>query len=131
MLMMEFGQVQAQAQELLNQALEQKRSWMGSWIFKWFTTISGGKHQTRIELPPGATMLQVTKIFVSKKHYERVLEPVIADWRAEYFEAVDENAHWLTFASIRVRNVFYFLTSLGLLGAAKLLLKLIKSISSS
>jgi len=101
-----------------------------------FTIITGiepkrAQLRTRIELPPGTRMMRVAKIFVSKKHNERVLEPLVADWRDEYFEAVDEKASRLQLIAIHVRNVCYFLTSLGLLSAIKVLIKLIKSMSSS
>lgn len=55
---------------------------------------------SKIELAPGSRLLSIADFFYSAKTVEEVFEPIIADWRTEYFEALKQNrtikARWIS-----------------------------------
>lgn len=44
--------------------------------------------------PPGAGMLRLADLLVSRRTYERVFEPLVNDLRLEYFEALSQQRPW-------------------------------------
>jgi len=67
----------------------------------------------RIKKPPGSLLLGITDFFFSKKTVALTFKPLIADWQAEYFEALEEKryckARWVS-----VRYYWAFAKACGL-----------------
>ena len=87
-------------------------------------------NKRKLVLPPGQLFLKISEILVSKKRYEQSCLPAIADWREEYYEALDQNRSWVKFTAIRIRHTWAFAKTLLLLGLFAALGKLIKSMIS-
>jgi hypothetical protein len=56
--------------------------------------------RARVERPPGSLLLEIIDFFFSKKTVLLTFQPLIADWREEFFEALDANryckARWVS-----------------------------------
>lgn len=61
--------------------------------------------------PPGSRLLGASKFLFSKKTYERVFLPVVADMQKEYLEALSEGDEWRA-SFIRLRATVVFLCHL-------------------
>jgi len=72
-----------------------------------------------ITRPPGSFLHSMAKFFCTKKTYERVVKPAIADMRHEYCEALAERAT-LRAVWIRVRGILSILFALGVYKATKI-----------
>jgi hypothetical protein len=75
---------------------------------------SGHKHiALNISKAPGSNLLVLVAYFYSPKIMEEVFKPLIADWRTEYFDALNEGkstkAKWIS-----VRYIFSFGMAMGL-----------------
>lgn len=75
-----------------------------------------GRPQVRerhINKAPGARLIQMADFFFSPKAVEETFKPTVADWRTEYFEALNQKrplkARW-----INVRYTYRFLMAMGL-----------------
>ena len=60
-------------------------------------------------------MLWIAELLVSKERYERDCMAAIADWRHEYYEALDQERGRAKMASIRARHTWGILKAIGLL----------------
>lgn len=67
----------------------------------------------RIRKAPGSSLLALVEYFYSPKLVEGVFKPIVADWRSEYFESLQEGrsrkAAW-----INARYLFSFVMAMGL-----------------
>jgi len=64
--------------------------------------------------PPGHNMLKLAEIVVSKKQYEAVFEPLVSDWRKEYFDALNDNREKAKIFFIHARYMTAFGFTCGL-----------------
>lgn len=76
---------------------------------------------------PGSTMLCIASVFFSKKRMERTFEPIVADYRTEFFEALEES--WLKAQFVRLRYWWAFTNACGLHAGFKLAVEIIAKIS--
>jgi hypothetical protein len=65
-----------------------------------------------VRRPPGSTLEAIAEFFCSRKSFERVAKPAIADLHFEYFEALNEGRK-LKAAWVRVRGTWGFWFALG------------------
>ena len=83
----------------------------------------------KIELPPGTKLSKLAELLISPKRYERDVQAALADWHAEYFDALDQKRGRVKMAFIRIRYTWAFFKAagwlLGLETAGKLLSKVI------
>lgn len=49
---------------------------------------------TSIKQPPGSRLLKVTDFLCSPKTMRLTVNPLVADWRTEYFDALKEGREW-------------------------------------
>ena len=63
--------------------------------------------------PPGIRLLSFVEFFCSPETVENTCKPIVADWRAEYFEAIMQGRKWKA-RWISVRYVFCFLQVISL-----------------
>jgi len=80
--------------------------------------------------PPGAIWAIFTELVVSSSKFDRVIEPIFADWQKEYFDALQNNRGAFKLLMIRVRYTHALLKAIGLLGFLQVLNKVIKGILS-
>ena len=66
-----------------------------------------GIQRTRIALAPGGFLLKAARFVFSKRSFNRVYEPIVADMLAEYFEALAAGEEWRA-RWIHVRGVLFF-----------------------
>ncbi len=62
---------------------------------------------------PGAILFQILDFTVSKKTFETIYVPIIADMREEYFEAHSQNRIWKA-RWVRIRGTYSFFAAMGL-----------------
>jgi len=114
-------------EELRNKNTKKTTSKKTKWSDKVFRSMlhiqfeamfSTKKKQTVIASPPGSIIRRFTRNVYSKKHFDRVVEPVFEDWWEEHYQALDNDAGWLQHTSIRLRNMCYLAKAMGVLGAA-------------
>jgi len=67
----------------------------------------------KIVLPPGAWLSKLAMKIISEERYEREVQPALADWHMEYFEALDQGRGRVRMASIRIRNSWAFFKATG------------------
>lgn len=60
--------------------------------------------------PPGTTLLSVARFFASRRFYEHVLTPTVADMQHEYFAALAEGSSWRAMLA-RVRGIAAFVSA--------------------
>lgn len=69
--------------------------------------------KSKIRKAPGANLLSLVEFFYSQKTVEEVFKPIIADWRTEYFDALEQGrtfkARWIC-----VRYRYSFIAAIGL-----------------
>lgn len=75
------------------------------------TTIE--KRPVKMALPPGQTYSVLGRLILTRKAYERILEPSITMMQEEYFEAYTQGRHKFALW-IKIRFAFIFLMVLGL-----------------
>lgn len=51
-------------------------------------------HALRIKQPPGNRLLKLADFFCSPKTMRLTVNPLVADWQAEYFEALKQGREW-------------------------------------
>jgi len=66
-----------------------------------------------IKQAPGSRFRSIVTFLYSQKTVEEVFDPLIADWRFEYFEALDQKRRWKA-RWISVRYVYSLLMAMGL-----------------
>jgi hypothetical protein len=66
-----------------------------------------------VERAPGATLHSVVDFLYSQKTVKETFEPIIADWRFEYFEALSQKRIWKA-RWICVRYTYSFVMAMGL-----------------
>jgi len=82
-----------------------------------------------LKRPPGTHLLSIVEFFYSPADVDGTFEPIIADWRKEYFEALKQSRKWKA-RWISARYIFRFGQAMGLsktLGLMKEVLKAVKS----
>lgn len=62
---------------------------------------------------PGSILLSIVEFLYSPASVEHTFKPIVADWRFEYFEALDQKAKWKA-RWIRVRYIYKFALAMGL-----------------
>lgn len=71
------------------------------------------KSQIKVHRPPGSRLLSIVEFLYSPSARQKVFEPLIADWRFEYFEALAAKkrlkAQWIS-----VRYYWAFCKAMGL-----------------
>lgn len=70
-------------------------------------------HSTVIGRAPGANYLLIVDFLFSPKTVEETFKPIVADWRTEYFEALNQRRKWKA-RWISVRYTYSFVASMGL-----------------
>jgi hypothetical protein len=76
------------------------------------STLSANSRR-RLTRPPGSFMQSTAEFLCSRKSYERVAKPIIADLQFEYFEALSQGRRGKA-AYIRVRGSLSFWFALGM-----------------
>lgn len=71
----------------------------------------------RLVMAPGSRVLSVIRVVYSPAAIDRVFEPIVADWRVEYFEALKNESKW----KARWISARYSMTLLKAIGLFKLL----------
>jgi hypothetical protein len=72
-----------------------------------------GAQKSHLNRAPGHTMNQIAEFFLSRKKYEHLALPIIADMQEEYFEAVYQNRIWKA-RWVRIRGTYSFFAAMGL-----------------
>lgn len=78
-----------------------------------FPLLSPLKRELKVKNAPGHTLLSVADFFFSPTTIENVFKPIVADWRKEFFDALQEGRRWKA-QWIRVRYVLSFVMAMGL-----------------
>lgn len=96
--------------------------------FLMFRVVFNSVHRRQVKLtrPPGQRLLRVTSLLFSPKTIALTFKPLIADWHAEYFEAI-KNGHHLHARLISLRYYWYYAKACGLSKFAKLFKAVAKS----
>lgn len=68
--------------------------WLCESLVKSRPDCSTKESQRRIVLPPGSTLMRISRVFLTKAAHARVVEPVIRDMQHEYIEAIAEGHKW-------------------------------------
>jgi cell division protein FtsB len=68
---------------------------------------------TRINRAPGSNYLWIVDFFFSPRVVEETFKPIVADWRTEYFEALNQKRVWKA-RWVSVRYNYSFIASIGL-----------------
>lgn len=63
-------------------------------VFQKALADDAARASSKIVLPPGSTLANVTKFLLTRNSYKRYAEPVIADMQQEYIEAVAARHEW-------------------------------------
>jgi len=84
----------------------------------WFTAIMGSISKPNISHPPGSLMQSLAEFLCSRKSYEQVAKPIIADLQVEYFEALTQRRKFKALY-IRCRYFCSFCIALGLISLIK------------
>ncbi len=66
---------------------------------------------TKLSLPPGTTILRISRFIYTQKTFNRIFEPTIADMREEYFEAI-QNEEKLKAKWINIRGHLIFVQTM-------------------
>jgi hypothetical protein len=72
-----------------------------------------GRHSPRIDPAPGSRHLLIVDFLFSPKDMEQIFKPIVADWRTEYFEALNQKRTWKA-RWVSVRYSYSFVASMGL-----------------
>lgn len=115
-------QVVWEATEVLEQKLRaaQKQKAGDLWLE------DGPSSVSVIAKPPGSTLSKILKFLYTKKTYDIVFDPIVADLQTEYFECLDNKEYWKA-RWTRVIYLMYFVKAGGLHS----LLSLVKNIIDS
>ena len=62
----------------------------------------------KLKKPPGQLLLEIVEIVVSTRRYETTFEPLVADWRKEYFDALRDDRGRAKMFFINARYVIAF-----------------------
>lgn len=84
-----------------------------------------------IARPPGMRLMNVVEVLVSPERYERVFQPILADWHEEFFQALSQNRGRGKLLAIRIRHTWGFLKALGLLSLLQAIGALVIKIKGS
>ena len=87
------------------------------------------QEQTHIAFPPGSRLLHLAELLIDRKNYEQVFLAIVADWHAEYFEALDNQRGYLKLLFIRARYTWGLLKAVGLIVSFSSFASLRKSLS--
>lgn len=85
-----------------------------------------------IKVPPGARLFAIVEFLYSPADVEGTFEPLVADWRKEYFDAVHQDRLWKA-RWISIRYVVRFGQAMGLKKAWNIgreVVKVVRSIVS-
>ena len=66
-----------------------------------------------IKKAPGSNLLILVEYFYSPKIVEGVFKQIVADWRGEYFEALQQRRLWKA-RLVNIRYLFSFVMAMGL-----------------
>ena len=67
----------------------------------------------RIKKAPGSTLLSIVDFFFSPTVIENVFKPIVADWRTEFFNALQKGWRWKA-KWIQARYTVSFMMAMGL-----------------
>lgn len=112
---------------------------------KWLIQLSGGMlgaalwvrwsmgsaiRSGRLARPPGARLEQLVDFVCSRKTRDRVFLPIITDFRSEHFDALADGRVWKA-RWVRVRGYLGFWRAVGLHGAVKLALDVLRAVKGA
>lgn len=75
--------------------------------------IRGNSRGIRFERAPGSNYLSLAEFFYSPKAVEEIFKPIVADWRTEYFNALEQKRKWKA-RWISIRYHYRFIQVIGL-----------------
>ena len=89
------------------------------------------KRGEELQKAPASLISGVLEVVMSKKHFERVIEPVIADWHEEYFEEIDGQGRRAKLFFMRLRYLYRLTFEVVGSGIIERIRKVVKGVSKA